>query len=93
MQRNWTVLGPKLVGKLHVYVGSWDTYFLDRGTREMEAWLKTTTNPHYEGFFMYGDRKPHCWTGPVTPAQRHVEMAQYLLTVKPEATTTPWWKY
>jgi hypothetical protein len=93
MQRNWAVLGPKLVGKLHVYVGSWDTYFLDRGTREMEAWLKTTTNPHYEGFFMYGDRKPHCWTGPVTPAQRHVEMAQYLLTVKPEATTTPWWKY
>jgi hypothetical protein len=93
MQRNWTTLGPKLIGKLHVYVGSWDTYFLDRNTREVEAWLKTTTNPHYEGFFMYGDRKPHCWTGPVTTAQRHVEIAQYLLTTKPEGTTTPWWNY
>jgi hypothetical protein len=93
MQRNWATLGPKLVGKLHVYVGSWDTYYLDRATRDVEAWMKTTTNPHYEGFFMYGDRKPHCWTGPVTPAQRHIEMAQYLLTTKPEGTTTPWWNY
>jgi hypothetical protein len=93
MQRNWTTLGPKLIGKLHVYVGDWDTYYLDRATREVEAWMKTTTNPHYEGFFMYGERKPHCWTGPVTQAQRHIEMAEYLMTTKPEGTTTPWWQY
>jgi hypothetical protein len=93
MQRNWSTLGPKIIGKLHVYVGDWDTYFLDRATRDVETWMKTTTNPHYEGFFMYGERKPHCWTGPVTPAQRHIEMAQYLLTTKPEGTTVPWWKY
>ena len=66
MQRNWVTLGPKLIGKLHVYVGDWDTYYLDRATREVQAWLKTTTSPHYEGFFMYGERKPHCWTGPVS---------------------------
>jgi hypothetical protein len=93
MQRNWSTLGPKLIGKLHVYVGDWDSYYLDRATREVEAWMKTTTNPHYEGFFMYGERKPHCWTGPVTQAERHIEMAEYLLTTKPEGTTTPWWKY
>jgi hypothetical protein len=93
MQRTWPTLGPKLVGKLHVYVGDWDTFYLDRATREVEAWMKTTTNPHYEGFFMYGERKPHCWIGPVTQAERHVEMAEYLLTTKPEGTTTPWWRY
>ncbi len=93
MQRNWATLGPKLIGKLHVYVGNWDTFFLDRATRDVQEWMKTTTNPHYEGFFMYGERKPHCWTGPVTPAERDVEIAEYLLTTKPEGTTTPWWKY
>ena len=30
--------------------------------------MKTTEDPHYEGFFMYGDDKPHCWSGPVTSA-------------------------
>jgi len=93
LQRNWPILGPKLIGKLHVYVGDADTFFLDRDVREVQAWLKTTTNPHYEGFFMYGEQKPHCWSGPVTAAQRHVEMAEYLLTTKPEGTTTPWWTY
>ena len=27
-QRDWATLGPKLTGKLHIYVGSADTYFL-----------------------------------------------------------------
>ena len=31
--------------------------------------MKTTTNPHYEGYFLYGDGKPHCWSGPVTPGR------------------------
>ncbi len=93
LQENWTTVGPKLVGKLHIYVGDWDTYYLDRATRELQEWMKTTSNPHDEGFFMWGERKPHCWIGPVTQAERHREMAQYLLTTKPEGTTTPWWTY
>ena len=93
LKRNWTTVGPKLVGKLHIYMGDADTYFLDRATREMEAWLKTTQNPHYEGFFMWGDNKPHCWSGPVSTAERLKEMAQHGLRHKPAGATTPWWKY
>ena len=93
LQRNWTVVGPKLVDKLHVYVGDMDSFFLDRAVRALQAWMKTTQNPHYEGFFMYGDGKPHCWSGPVSTADRLVEMAQYGLRVKPDGTTTPWWAY
>ena len=52
-----------------------------------------TTNPHYEGFFMYGDNKPHCWTGPVTPAEQLKEIAQFIQRKRPEGATTPWWKY
>jgi putative esterase len=93
MQRNWTTVGPKLVDKLHIYVGNMDSFFLERAVREMEAWMRTTENPHYEGFFVYGDQKPHCWSGPATSADRIREMAEYGLRKKPGGTTTPWWKY
>jgi hypothetical protein len=93
LKRNWTTVGPKLVDKLHVYTGDADTYFLDRGVRDMEAWMKTTQNPHYEGFFMWGDGKPHCWSGPGTTADRLREMAQYGLRKMPPGTTAPWWEY
>ena len=93
LQRNWPAVGPKLVDKLHVYVGNMDSFFLERAVREMEAWMKTTEDPHYEGVFIYGDQKPHCWSGPGTSADRLREMAEYGLRKKPAGTTTPWWKY
>ncbi len=93
LKKNWSTLGPKLVGKLYIYMGDADTYFLDRATRELDAWMKTTQNPHYEGFFMYGDQKPHCWSGPVTTSERLKEMAQHGLRTMPSGTTTPWWRY
>ncbi len=93
LQRNWSTVGPKLVDKLHIYMGDMDSFFLDRANRELEAWMKTTENPHYEGFFMWGDQKPHCYSGPVTNAERLKEMAQFGLRKKPEGATTPWWKY
>ena len=34
LQRNWTTVGPKLVDKIHVYVGNVDSFFLNkRSTR------------------------------------------------------------
>jgi hypothetical protein len=93
MQKNWPALGPRIVDKLHVYVGDADTYFLDRAVRVMDAWMKTTTNPHYEGSFMYGDQKPHCWSGPGTGLDRIRDMAELALRKKPDGTTTPWWNY
>lgn len=93
LQKNWPTVGPKLVDKIHVYVGNMDSFFLDRATREMEAWMKTTSNPHYEGYFVYGDQKPHCWNGPESNAERLKQMAEHGLRHMPAGTTTPWWKY
>jgi hypothetical protein len=93
LQKNWSTVGPKLVDKIHVYVGNMDSFFLDRATRELEAWMKTTQNPHYEGYFVYGDQKPHCWSGPGTSADRLRDMAEFGLRHMPAGTTTPWWKY
>jgi hypothetical protein len=70
LQRDWATLGPKLQGKLHIYVGSADTYFLNDAVYLMEDFLKKTgTTPGsvpYEGEVKYGDRAEHCWNGDPT---------------------------
>ena len=93
LKRNLPTLGPELGDNLHFFAGDADTYFLNNSTMELNAWLKTTTSPHSEAHFMYGNLKPHCWTGPVTPAQRIIEIAQHIQRHKPEGADTPWWDY
>ncbi len=93
LEKNWPTLGPKLIDRLYFFTGDADTYFLNNSTKDLQGWMKTTENPHYEGFFMYGDNKPHCWTGPVTSAERLKEMAQLIQRKRPEGATTPWWTY
>jgi hypothetical protein len=70
LQREWSTLGPKLQGKLNIYVGSADTYFLNNAVYLMEDFLKTTgTTPGsvpYEGEVKYGERAEHCWNGDPT---------------------------
>lgn len=61
-QRNWSTLGPKLVGKLHFFAGDMDDFYLNLAVYRYEEFLKSTTNPHYEGEFTYGrPTKGHSW--------------------------------
>ena len=92
LQQNWSKVGPKIVDKIHVYTGTADTYLLNNSTKQLQEWMKTTTNPHYEGYFLYGDGKPHCWSGPVNAGERLKEMAQHIMAHKPDWATTEWWK-
>ncbi len=63
LERDWDVLGPKLEGKLHVYVGDMDNYYLNNAVYLTEQFLENTTNPYYGGEVDYGDRAEHCWNG------------------------------
>jgi len=67
LQREWDTLGPKVQGKLHIYVGSDDTYFLNDAVYLLEDFLKQTGTPGhgvpYEGEVSYGPRAEHCWNG------------------------------
>ena len=63
LQRDWATLGPKLAGKIHLYVGEMDNYFLNNAVYLMEDFLEATTNPPYGGEVAYGDRAEHCWNG------------------------------
>ncbi len=63
MQRDWKTLGPKLRGKIHIYCGTMDTYYLNNAVYLAEEFLESTKDPHYDGVVEYGDRAEHCWNG------------------------------
>ncbi|MBA4056176.1 MAG: hypothetical protein C0490_15785 [Marivirga sp.] len=63
LERDWTTLGPKLQGKIHIYCGDMDNYYLNNAVYLMEDFLKKTNNPFYNGEVDYGDRAEHCWNG------------------------------
>jgi hypothetical protein len=63
LERDWAELGPKLRGKLHIYCGDMDNYYLNNAVYLMEEFLESTTNPYYAGIVDYGDRAEHCWNG------------------------------
>ena len=67
LKRDWPTLGPKVQGKLHLYVGADDTYFLNDAVYLMEDFLKQTGTPGhgvpYNGEVRYGPRAEHCWNG------------------------------
>lgn len=61
--RDWKTLGPKLRGKLHVYVGSADSYFLTDAVYYAQDTLQGLKDPAWDGEVDYGDRAEHCWNG------------------------------
>jgi len=63
MRRDWETLGPKLEGKLHIYVGEMDNYYLNNAVYLAEEFLEGTTDPYYGGEVAYGARDEHCWNG------------------------------
>ncbi len=101
LERDWSTLGPKLEGKIHIYVGSDDTYFLNDAVYRMEDFLKTTKNPAYGGEVTYGPRAEHCWNGDPTQPNAYSRLhynTQYLpkilerikKTAPPGADLTSW---
>ena len=62
MKRDWKTLGPKLKGKIHIYCGDMDNYYLNNAVYATEAFLEST-DPYYDGEVDYGDRAEHCWNG------------------------------
>ena len=63
LERDWDKLGEKLKGKIHIYCGDMDNYYLNNAVFLMEGFLESTTDPYYAGEVDYGDRAEHCWNG------------------------------
>ncbi|MGN6515419.1 MAG: hypothetical protein ACTHLR_06225 [Rhizomicrobium sp.] len=69
--RDWATLGPKLTGKIHIYVGTGDTYYLTDAVYYAQDALEKLKNPAFGGQIDYGDRAEHCWNGDHTLANAY----------------------
>jgi hypothetical protein len=84
LERDWKTLGPKLQGKIHIYVGDMDNYYLNNAVYLVESILESTQNPYYAGEVKYGDRAEHCWNGdPKLP--NHLSRLRYHQMYIPKA--------
>jgi hypothetical protein len=66
LERDWPKIGKQLEGKIHIYVGDMDNYYLNNAVYLMEEFLEKTKDPYYGGEVKYGDRAEHCWNGDPT---------------------------
>jgi hypothetical protein len=70
LRRDWPTLGPKLRGKLRLYVGDMDNYYLNNAVYAVEEFLRTA-QPSADAVIDYGDRAEHCWNGDHTRANAY----------------------
>ncbi len=102
LQRDWATLGPKLRGKLRIYVGDMDNYYLNNAVYEVEKFLKSA-NPPADAVVDYGDRDEHCWNGDHTRSNaysrlRYPQMVlpwavERMLTTAPAGADLRSWRY
>ena len=103
LERDWATLGPRLEGKLHIYAGDMDNYYLNNAVYLAEDFLESTTNPYYGGEVDYGDRAEHCWNGDqenpnAISRLRYNSMyvpkiLERLLTTAPDGADLTSWRY
>jgi hypothetical protein len=99
LERDWETLGLKLAGKIHVYMGDTDTFYLEEAARLLEQFLESTTEPYYDGWFEWGERRPHCYSGaPAFPGQNSHQrvlplMLEHILETAPPGADTLSWRY
>lgn len=72
LERTWETLAPKLRGKIRIWVGELDNYFLNLAVHRLEEFLKNA-RPSYEGSIVFGPDKGHGWM-PISELQLMREM-------------------
>jgi S-formylglutathione hydrolase FrmB len=74
LERNWPTLGPKLQGKLHIWVGEADDFFLNNAVHRLDDFL-SRARPAYHGSIHYAPGQGHCWIG-ISEQEMMRQMAQ-----------------
>jgi hypothetical protein len=91
LQQNWTTVGPQLAGKIHVYCGDMDNFYLNLAVYKLEDFLRSA-NPAFGGSFEYGrPMKGHGWS-PLNQAELVRTIANHI-TLNAPAGADNSWKY
>ena len=93
LKQNWPRIGLQLVGKIHLDVGDMDSFYLNLAVYDLQDFLKTTHDPHYEGSFEFGrPEKGHGWQS-LTQENLIRTMADQITKNAPAGENTAAWKY
>jgi len=87
LEENWTALGPKLEGKLHIWVGEADDYFLNNAVHRLDTFL-SRAHPPYKGSITYGPGQGHCWMG-ISQRDMMKQMARRMDAATKTTTSRP----
>ncbi|HEY0078012.1 MAG TPA: alpha/beta hydrolase-fold protein [Pyrinomonadaceae bacterium] len=82
LENNWPKLAPKLRGKLRIWMGDADSYFLNNGLYLLDDFL-SKARPAYEGRITYGRREGHCWI-PLKERELLDEMTAAIESARPQ---------
>jgi hypothetical protein len=63
LQRDWPRLGTRLQGKINIFCGDMDNYYLNNAVYLIQQRLERLQDPPAYAFVDYGDRAEHCWNG------------------------------
>ncbi len=81
LEQNWKTLAPKLQGKLNIWVGEADNYFLNNAVHMLGNFLEKA-DPPANSRVVYGPGQGHCYRG-ITERQMMDEMAIAIDKAKP----------
>jgi hypothetical protein len=91
-----------LRGKLRIYAGDMDNYYLNNAVYVVEEFLRNA-EPAADAVIDYGDRDEHCWNGDHTRPNaesrlRYVQMvlpwaAERMLMTAPKGADLRSWRY
>ncbi len=59
-EKNWENLGPKIQGKIFVWMGDMDNFYLNPATRELDDFFKATENPKSDAVIEFTHMSGHC---------------------------------
>lgn len=59
-EENWKTLGSKLQGKVFIWMGDMDHFYLNMATRSFGEFLKSTKNPNSDAVIVFDPMKGHC---------------------------------
>ncbi len=83
LEKTWPSVGSKLAGKIHIYCGRMDNFYLNEACYLLQEFLENAVNPAYGGEFRYGDRGGHGWS-PFTGDELLRAMAERILKNSPD---------
>ncbi len=93
LRQNWTTVGPKLAGKVHIDVGDMDSYYLNLAVYKVQDFIDRQNDPAHAFTFSYGRPiKGHGWQS-TTSANIIRALADEVAKNAPAGADTQAWHY